>query len=84
MRAVKKPVEVDVWVLGSVDMPDWVTHAWEFGTLSADVWKQNWKVRTLEGDMWAKSGDYLIKGVVDELYPCRKDVFEITYDIIEE
>jgi hypothetical protein len=37
-------------------------------------------VRTLEGPMKATDGDYIIKGVKGEFYPCKPDVFELTYD----
>ncbi len=37
-------------------------------------------VKTLEGDMKANVGDYIIKGVKDEFYPCREDIFKMTYD----
>lgn len=37
-------------------------------------------IRTLEGDMKAHPGDYLILGVQGELYPCRPDIFEQTYE----
>jgi hypothetical protein len=33
--------------------------------------------------MRADKGDYIIKGVVGEIYPCKPDVFALTYDIIE-
>ena len=36
-------------------------------------------VHTLEGDMKANVGDYLIKGVAGEFYPCKPDIFEKTY-----
>ena len=39
-------------------------------------------VETDEGVMLGKSGDYLMKGVEGEYYPCRKKVFEKTYDFI--
>jgi len=35
---------------------------------------------TLEGDMIADAGDYIIKGVKGEFYPCKPDIFELTYD----
>ena len=41
------------------------------------------KIPTLEGDMKASKGDYIIKGINGEFYPCKPDVFEKTYDIIE-
>ena len=39
-------------------------------------------IRTLEGDMHASIGDYIIKGVNGEFYPCKPDIFEKTYDIV--
>jgi hypothetical protein len=38
---------------------------------------------TLEGDMKVKEGDYIIKGVQGEFYPCKSDIFEQTYEIVE-
>ena len=40
-------------------------------------------IRTLEGDMRAKPGDWLIKGVKGEFYPCKPDVFDATYEAVE-
>lgn len=37
-------------------------------------------VYTLEGPMWFDEGDYIIKGVRGEFYPCQKDIFEETYE----
>jgi hypothetical protein len=37
-------------------------------------------IHTLEGDMKANHGDYIIKGVKGEFYPCRQDIFEQTYE----
>jgi hypothetical protein len=37
-------------------------------------------VRTLEGDMLARTGDWLIRGVAGEVYPCRADIFAATYE----
>lgn len=37
-------------------------------------------IHTLEGTMIANAGDYIIQGVKGELYPCREDIFEATYD----
>lgn len=41
-------------------------------------------IRTLEGNMTASSGDYIIKGIQGEFYPCKPDIFEQTYDKVEE
>ena len=37
-------------------------------------------IRTLEGDMIVSPGDYVIRGVQGEFYPCRSDIFEATYE----
>lgn len=38
-------------------------------------------IPTLEGVMWASKGDWIIKGVKGELYPCKPDIFEATYEL---
>lgn len=40
----------------------------------------NFIIHTLEGDMIAEVGDYIIKGVNGEFYPCKPDIFEKTYE----
>lgn len=37
-------------------------------------------IKTLEGDHWARVGDYIIQGVKGEIYPCKPDIFELTYE----
>jgi hypothetical protein len=37
-------------------------------------------IGTLEGEMRADPGDWIIKGVKGEFYPCKPDIFEATYD----
>lgn len=39
-------------------------------------------INTLEGVMTAVKGDYIIKGVKGEFYPCKPDIFELTYEKI--
>lgn len=40
-------------------------------------------IKTLEGTMRAEAGDWIIKGVKGELYPCKPDIFEATYEPAE-
>ena len=40
-------------------------------------------IETLEGKMKANKGDYIIKGIKGELYPCKEDIFYETYDKVE-
>lgn len=41
-------------------------------------------IATLEGAMRASIGDYIIKGVQGEFYPCKPDIFKSTYEPVEE
>lgn len=41
-------------------------------------------IHTLEGDMIASKGDYIITGVDGEQYPCKPDIFEKTYEPVED
>ena len=88
MKAVKKKIEVDVWQLdgkrGWIVRPDWVLEKMDTGELYYDEEFQQWRIETLEGVMLAKNGDYLIKGVKGEIYPCKKDVFEESYEVVEK
>ena len=42
------------------------------------------KIETLEGTMKASIGDYIIKGVNGEFYPCKPDIFDKTYEEVTE
>lgn len=42
------------------------------------------KIETLEGIMKASVGDYIIKGVNGEFYPCKPDIFEKTYERVTD
>jgi len=41
-------------------------------------------IDTLEGKMFADIGDWIIKGIKNEVYPCKPDVFEKAYEKVEE
>ena len=40
-------------------------------------------IKTLEGDMLCSKGDYIIKGLRGEFYPCKPDIFEMKYEKME-
>ena len=40
---------------------------------------KSFKIKTLEGDMNVSKGDYIIKGIKGEFYPCKEDIFKKTY-----
>lgn len=41
-------------------------------------------IHTLEGDMKANVGDYIITGLRGEKYPCKPDIFEKSYELVKE
>lgn len=47
------------------------------------VIKNGRQIKTLEGVMTANVGDFIIKGVNGEFYPCKPDIFEKTYELVE-
>lgn len=85
MKYKKKPVVIEAvkWNGDKIsEVTDWISKALDAGVimrLGNEV-----KIHTLEGIMTASSGDYIIKGVNGEIYPCKPDIFEKTYDIAKE
>lgn len=60
---------------------------WSGGAVhSAKPYKQDYyalEIKTLEGVMEAYAGDWIIKGVKGEFYPCKSDIFDATYEPVE-
>jgi hypothetical protein len=42
-----------------------------------------WVIETLEGHHVVSVGDFIIKGIKGEFYPCKPDIFELTYEVAE-
>ena len=79
----KKPIEVEAvqfWLLSpDVGGDDGEAIAlWCGGRIGG----QHLLIETLEGLMTATEGDWIIKGVKGEFYPCKSDIFETTYDAV--
>jgi len=78
----KKPIVVDVFRWLMDDVPEWITSAIRANKINFDM--RGMIISTLEGEMLASPGDYIIKGVKGELYSCKPDVFEQTYELVRE
>ena len=79
MRYRKKPVTIEAW-LNTDDgepVPAWVDNN------SQRIAGGRFLVRTLEGVMVAEAGDYIIKGIAGEVYPCKPHIFEASYEEVE-
>lgn len=48
------------------------------------MFTNSYYIRTLEGEMAITPGDYIIQGINGEFYPCKPDIFEKTYEKVEE
>jgi len=46
--------------------------------------EEPFEVETLEGTMRGDAGDYLVCGIKGEFYPCKPDIFEASYTLVEE
>jgi hypothetical protein len=81
----KKPVEIEafVWTGGpdQTEDPEWIVRAIESGEVTFE--DDSMLIHTLEGVMRANAGDYVIQGVKHELYPCKPEIFEATYEAVE-
>ena len=89
-RFRKRPVEIEAFQMtpdrreSSDGWPGWLLTAWatpceqpgSFFALSGAM-----LLTTLEGVMAVSPGDWIIRGVKGELYPCRADIFELTYEV---
>lgn len=84
MRYRKKPVEIEAFQWFPTNMqpkPNWLMEA----MVAGDVFYQGGQrpyltIKTLEGDHRAEPGDWIIRGVKGELYPCKPDIFAMTYE----
>ena len=91
MKYRKKPVVVEAFRFGFDEMPKWFVSKWFFEDNEINyilphgcsIEEAYCEINTLEGVMIAKWGDYIIKGVHGELYPCKADIFEETYELAE-
>jgi hypothetical protein len=48
-----------------------------------DLFDWNLSINTLEGEMTGEIGDYIIKGIQGEFYPCKPDIFKATYEEVD-
>lgn len=93
----KKPVIVEAFQMtqarrnDNAEWPNWLNRAWqmeddETGALlidQRDSERQRLMIFTLEGLLYIDWGDWIIQGVKGELYPCKPDIFDATYEAVE-
>lgn len=87
MRFIKKPIEIEAVEVEKAlafaksdwdKLPIWLKAAYEAGTV---LFVANAvEIVTLKGTMRGERGDWIIQGIKGELYPCKGDVFTMTYE----
>jgi hypothetical protein len=83
MKYRKKPVVIEAVQYSAsngmriADAPSWLIDAISHGTLFE---RGGMQIKTLEGNMLVRDGDWIIRGVKGELYPCKPDIFAATYE----
>ena len=100
MRFIKKPVEIEAVQLRRIPLegpegealdmfseapPGWLLDS--LGTTLRPSIVNGYlviEIDTLEGTMRAEPEDWIIRGVKGEIYPCKPDIFEITYERVED
>lgn len=75
----KKPVVIDA-VYWNGDLTTLHSLGTYENVVSQDLGSSDLQIETLEGVMTAKAGDWIIRGIKGELYPCKADIFEATYE----
>lgn len=82
----KKPVEIEAFQFTETHtntdpaIPKWFVDAVLAGNIKAHP--DHLTIETLEGQMRAKVGDWIIRGVQGEIYPCKPAIFAATYEAV--
>ncbi len=90
MKFRKKPIVIEAFKWtgddNQVEDPEWIVEAMKEKKVSIEVWNGELVmfIETLEGTMQGKLGDYIIKGIKGEIYPCKPDIFEATYETVTD
>lgn len=83
MKYTKIPIEIEAiqWD-GSKKSATKILH-WMFPNIEKDAEANDLTIKTLEGEMHATPNDFIIRGVKGEFYPCKPEIFEMTYKLSE-
>lgn len=84
MKFRKKPVVIEAVQYNGRNMTEIMKFARGASEFEEDFTGASIAIKTLEGTMTASKGDWIIKGVKGEFYPCKNDVFAATYEKVED
>jgi len=80
MKFRKKPVEIEAIQYNGANFNE--VRSFMSGTSYPKVVNRKIRIQTLEGHIYADEGDWIIKGVKGEFYPCKPDIFKETYEAL--
>lgn len=90
MKFRKKPIVIEAHQLGDnhAVIPEWIEERLHkdiliFNGSPADP-RQYGRIDTGEGELKISPGDWIIKGIKGEIYPCKPDIFAATYEAVNE
>lgn len=80
----KRPVVIEAWQWNGETRTKWPRYLIDVPTGEIRDGRKvvELRIKTLEGEMTAQRGDWIIKGVRGEVYPCKPDIFSETYEAI--
>lgn len=91
MKYRKKPVVIEAHQIGEGGWPDSIWDGVKQNQIILHLQRETGskvvtgyvEIKTLEGVMRGEVGDYIIKGIKGEFYPCKPDIFAATYEVAE-
>ena len=88
MKFRKKPVVIEAFKFGVDPIPDWFMDKVTTNDIilhSDNPYRSlsHCEIATLEGIMLCSHGDFIIRGIKGEIYPCKPEIFEETYEVLE-
>ena len=86
MKYAKKPVVIDAWQYSGPSTGEEKEIEIIKNLTGCEAIAKNGRIvlPTLEGEHVLSTGDYIIRGVKGEYYPCKPDIFELSYEKVEE
>jgi hypothetical protein len=82
----KKPVVIEAFQWEGdnwQEVYDWIM-SWDLQDPGVSCLYEKVTIQTLEGEMTASIGDFIIRGVQGEFYPCKPDIFDLTYEPVND
>ena len=80
----KKPVVIDAFQFGLDPVPEWFSRAVISGHIRHQSGYDFCEITTLEGLMVGRAGDFIIRGLKGEFYPCKSDIFHASYEVVPQ